>query len=127
MSKVYQSAEQKTTVISNLNLHIQAGEFTVVMGSSGSGKSTLLYLLSGLDQVSDGEIWLDSRPVPSNIRKSKWLYSGEKRIGFVFQDPNLVPSLSVRENILIAGYIGGESRKKNSTKNRRIIGSSGLG
>ncbi|MCB0837305.1 MAG: ATP-binding cassette domain-containing protein, partial [Bacteroidetes bacterium] len=63
LSKVYNTDQQKTSVISSLDLQIHEGEFTIIMGSSGSGKSTLLYLLSGLDEISGGEIWLQNRPL----------------------------------------------------------------
>lgn len=104
LKKVYSSSGVENAVISNLDLAINEGEFAVIMGSSGSGKSTLLYMVSGLDQASGGEIWLCSQPVHQKTEKQLALLR-RQHIGFVFQNANLVPNLSVLENILVAGYL----------------------
>jgi putative ABC transport system ATP-binding protein len=120
LSKVYATDGKPNTVITDLDLQIQAGEFTVIMGSSGSGKSTLLYLLSGLDEVSGGEIWLEERALHQLTEKQLALLRREE-IGFVFQEPGLVPNLSVWENILIAGYLGREARQTVRQKARSLL------
>ena len=111
LSKVYKTTQNETTVISALDLQIREGEYTVIMGSSGSGKSTLLYLLSGLTQASGGQIWLKEKAIHQESEKQMALLR-RKQIGFVFQDPNLVPNLTVKENILIAGYLSGKPRSE---------------
>ncbi|MCK5135585.1 MAG: ABC transporter ATP-binding protein [Bacteroidales bacterium] len=94
----------ENTIISKLDLKVNEGEFTVIMGSSGSGKSTLLYLLSGLDHSTGGEIWFHDQPIHQKSEKELALLRRHS-IGFVFQNANLVPNLTVWENILVAGYL----------------------
>jgi putative ABC transport system ATP-binding protein len=74
------------------------------MGRSGSGKSTLLFLLAGLEKASDGRIWLDSLPIHQRSEKELALLR-RKHIGFVFQDHNLIPDLTLLENVLLPGYL----------------------
>ena len=111
LKKVYSSGSVENTVISNLYLKIEKGEFTVIMGSSGSGKSTLLYLLSGLDQINGGEILFQNQAVQNKSEKDLALLR-RQHIGFVFQNSNLVPNLTVMENILMAGYLKNGNKKK---------------
>jgi putative ABC transport system ATP-binding protein len=108
--KQFLTGKTEVPVIKNLNVEFYEGEFSVIMGNSGSGKSTLLYLLSGLDDVSDGGIWIHGEFVHGRTEKSLSLLR-RKYIGFVFQDHNLIPNLSLLENILVAGYLSTESRK----------------
>jgi putative ABC transport system ATP-binding protein len=91
-------------VIRNVTLSIGSADFTVIMGNSGSGKSTLLYLLSGLDAITAGEIWINDIPFHNSSPKVLSLLR-RRLIGFVFQDHNLIPNLTLRENILVAGYL----------------------
>jgi putative ABC transport system ATP-binding protein len=109
--KKYDSGIIGTSIINNINLSINTGEFSVIMGNSGSGKSTLLYLLSGLDKLSDGKIWINDIPVHQRSEKDLAIMR-RKIIGFVFQDNNLVPNLTIRENILVAGYLIKADRKR---------------
>ncbi|MCK5368331.1 MAG: ABC transporter ATP-binding protein, partial [Cyclobacteriaceae bacterium] len=111
LKKVYSSGSAENTVISNLHLKIEEGEFTVIMGSSGSGKSTLLYLLSGLDQINGGEILFQNQAVQNKSEKELALLR-RQHIGFVFQNSNLVPNLTLMENILMAGYLKDGNKKK---------------
>ena len=120
LSKVYTEGLQKTFVISSLSLTIRKGEFVVIMGSSGSGKSTLLYMLGGLDKITDGEIWLEGHAIHQKTEKQLALLR-RKEIGFVFQEPNLVPNLTVLENVLIAAYLKGESRKIAREKTHSLL------
>jgi putative ABC transport system ATP-binding protein len=97
-------------IIKNVSLSIGRGDFTVIMGNSGSGKSTLLYLLSGLDAITAGEIWINDIPFHNSSPKVLSLLR-RRLIGFVFQDHNLIPNLTLRENILVAGYLLKRERK----------------
>jgi len=110
LKKSYFTGKTEVPVINTLNLSLYKGDFTVIMGSSGSGKSTLLYLLSGLENPTDGEIWLEDKPVHSMDEKLITLLRREY-IGFVFQDFNLVPNLTFLENILIPAYLVKNDRK----------------
>lgn len=125
LQKIYSNGQQETRVISDLNLTIHEGEFTVVMGNSGSGKSTLLYLLSGLDGATDGKIWIGDIPIHAQTEKQLGLIR-RTQIGLVFQSPMLVPNLTVLENILIAGYLGTEPRELIRAKAHSLLNSLGL-
>ena len=110
LTKTYRTGLSENTIINHLNLSVNTGEFAVIMGNSGSGKSTLLYLLSGLDTPGSGKIWIDDIPVHGKSEKALAIMR-RKMIGFVFQDNNLVHTLTIRENILVAGYLLPGNRK----------------
>ena len=98
LKKAYSTGSAENTVISNLDLKIEKGEFTVIMGSSGSGKSTLLYLLSGLDHINGGEILFQNQAI-QNMTEKELALLRRNHIGFVFQNFNLIDELTVFENI----------------------------
>lgn len=118
LEKSFRTGEFNSKGIKNLNLGIKEGEFTVIMGNSGSGKSTLLYMLSGLDQPTQGSIWLNNTPIHDLNENSMALFR-RKHVGFVFQDHNLISDLSLKENILVAGYLVNKDRK--SVQDRAIL------
>jgi putative ABC transport system ATP-binding protein len=109
--KSYEEQGKCTSVITDLNIQINSGEFTVIMGASGSGKSSLLYLLSGLDYASSGSIWLDGCPIHQLNEKALALHR-RKSLGFIFQDNNLVSGLTLKENVLVAGYLSKRNRRQ---------------
>ncbi|WP_244444759.1 ABC transporter ATP-binding protein [Paenibacillus camerounensis] len=96
VSKNYGSA----AVLKNIDLVIRAGELTAVMGPSGSGKSTLMNVLSTIDQLSGGEVWLEGKSLLDMNKKALRQFRQE-RMGFIFQDYNLQDALTVKENILL--------------------------
>ena len=98
VKKVYKMGEVDLTVIKDLNLEIEHGEFVAIVGPSGSGKSTVLNLLGCLDKPSDGEIMIDGVDVTKLDTTDLANFRG-KNIGFIFQSFNLIPVLSVYENI----------------------------
>lgn len=110
LEKAFNGGSKKSSGIENLNMQINEGEFTVIMGNSGSGKSTLLYLLSGLDRPSNGQIFLNDTPIHKLDENTLALFR-RNHVGFVFQDHNLISELSLRENILIVGYLTKQDRK----------------
>jgi putative ABC transport system ATP-binding protein len=118
--KNYDSGGLNNAIIKNVNISIASGEFSVIMGNSGSGKSTLLYLLSGLDEPSSGKIWINDIPVHKRSQKDLAIMR-RKMIGFVFQDNNLVPNLSILENVLVAGYLIQSDRKLVSQQAKRLM------
>ncbi len=91
-------------VLDHLNLNIMKGEFVSIMGSSGSGKSTLMNMVSALDRPSSGTIYMDEIPVHLEAERNLVDFRRSKT-GFVFQNHNLIPHLSLLENTLIAGYL----------------------
>ncbi len=101
-------------VIPRLTTELMSGEFVVIMGNSGSGKSTLLYLLSGLENFSGGQVYLKGDPMPSGQKEKALLR--RSFMGFVFQQNNLIPSLTLLENILVAAFLKQKSRKEAKEK-----------
>lgn len=89
-----------TAVLKNIDLAIQAGEFTAIMGPSGSGKSTLMNVLSTIDRFSGGEVWLEGKSL-LDLKKKSLRQFRQERMGFIFQDYNLLDTLTVKENILL--------------------------
>ncbi|MBZ9606316.1 ABC transporter ATP-binding protein [Clostridium estertheticum] len=103
LCKSFLSDGEVNNVIKNLNLEINKEDFTVVMGSSGSGKSTLLYLLSGMDGATSGEVFLGDENI-TNYKESEMADLRRNKIGFVFQGINLIPDLTIYENIVSPTY-----------------------
>jgi putative ABC transport system ATP-binding protein len=91
------------------DLEVAAGELTLLLGPSGSGKTTLLNLIGGLDRPSEGRVVVDGRDLGTLSRRELTLFR-RRLLGFVFQFFNLVPSLTARENVLVAGELAGATR-----------------
>ena len=100
ISKIYGSGASQVTALHRANLEIASGEFLSVMGPSGSGKSTLLHLLSGLDRPTSGLLSYGGRDIYSFHDKELSAFR-RRRIGFIFQQFNLLPVLTARENIIM--------------------------
>ena len=108
--KDYQMGEVTASVLKNISMEIYRGEFVSIMGPSGSGKSTLLYILGGLDEPTDGSVILQGQDISQWDDKRKSLMR-RRDIGFVFQFYNLIPNLTVEENILLPVLLDGKSRR----------------
>jgi putative ABC transport system ATP-binding protein len=104
--KVYGSGESEVIALRGVDLDIGAGQMTAVMGASGSGKSTLMHCLAGLDEVTRGEVFLGETRV-TGLSDSGLTRLRRDRIGFIFQQFNLLPTLSARENIVLPLDIAG--------------------
>jgi len=104
LCKTYSSGSEQFHAIKNVDIEIYDGDFTVIMGNSGSGKSTLLYLLSGLDTVTAGEVYFQGERIDKFNEKELATFRS-KKIGFIYQSINLVPDLTLFENIALPGYI----------------------
>jgi putative ABC transport system ATP-binding protein len=126
LHKSFQSNGSAVEVIRDVSLDVCAGDFTVLMGSSGSGKSTLLYLLSGLESITSGQIHFDGREISGLDEKSLALLRREG-MGFVFQAFNLVPNLTLYENVLAAGYLGSSSKADVESRATELLDGMGLG
>ena len=98
VSKVYKMGELDLEVIKDLNISIGSGEFIAIVGPSGSGKSTVLNILGGLDTPTEGEVIVDSVNI-TNLNTTQLAHFRGEKIGFIFQSFNLIPVLSVYENI----------------------------
>ena len=99
-TKSIQNGARRVDILKGLSLAIPAGQFVAIVGASGSGKSTLLGLLAGLDTPSSGEIWLDGVPI-HNLAEAELAEVRGRKIGFVFQSYQLIPTLTALENVLL--------------------------
>jgi len=126
LSKSFESDGLAVPVIRDVSLDIHEGEFTVLMGSSGSGKSTLLYLLSGLESISAGQIWFSGEEITNHSEKALSLLR-RSGMGFVFQAFNLVPNLTILENVLAAGYLASADKKDVEKRAKQLLDGMGLG
>lgn len=98
--KIYNSGDVKFSALKNINLNIEKGDFVVIIGASGSGKSTMMNLIGCLDVPSKGKIYLNSNNI-SEMSESDLANLRGKMIGFIFQQYNLIPSLSAFENVIL--------------------------
>lgn len=112
-------------ILENIDLEIEKGSFTSIMGPSGSGKSTLLYLMGGLDEPTSGEIRINRKSIVQLNDKKKSLMR-LKDIGFVFQFYNLIPTLSVRDNILLPILLDNKKPKEYEEQYEELIQITGL-
>ncbi len=111
LCKTFESDGELFQATKNVSIDIYEGEFTVIMGSSGSGKSTLLYLLSGMDSITEGEIIFLNQRI-DKLKETELAIFRRKNIGFIFQAINLVPNLTLLENISLPGYLVNKDKKK---------------
>lgn len=104
LSKQFPNGTGKEQVLKNIDVDIYAGDFTVIMGSSGAGKSTLLYALSGMDSITGGKVLYKGEEI-SRYRERQMAALRSHEFGFVFQQTHLVSSLSLFENVAVAGFL----------------------
>lgn len=123
LCKYYGTGESQVRAIDHTNLQIARGEFVTIVGKSGSGKSTLLHLLGGLDNPTGGEVWVDGENIAS-FSEEKLAVFRRRKIGFVFQAFNLIPSLNVWENIVLP--IGLDEKKTDKIFVSDIVDTLGL-
>ncbi len=107
LTKTYRSGNIEVGVLAELSLRVHAGQMLAVIGESGAGKSTLLHLLGGLDQPSSGNISLDGVNMASLSRAAAADFQN-RQIGFVWQNPSLLPEFTARENVMIPLLVRGE-------------------
>ena len=100
LSKIYGDGESRITALNKVDLEIASNDFISIMGPSGSGKSTLLHILSGLDSPTSGSLTYDGKDIYSLADRELSAFR-RKRIGFIFQQFNLLPVLTARENIIM--------------------------
>ncbi|MBM7578211.1 ABC transporter ATP-binding protein [Jeotgalibacillus terrae] len=125
IEKEFLQGQEKTSVLKGVDLEIKKGEFVAVMGPSGSGKSTLLQLLGGLDVPTEGKIEIDGSPLHQMKEKERTVFR-RKNIGFVFQNYQLLPTLTVEENIAFPLHAEGKITSEKSRRVQELINSVGL-
>ena len=106
LKKYYGSGDTQVKALDGVDLGIEQGEFVAIVGTSGSGKSTLLHMLGGLDRPTSGAVTVDGKDIFSLKDEALTIFR-RRKIGFVFQSYNLVPVLSVWENIVLPGELDG--------------------
>lgn len=112
LKKVYGRGETEVKAVDGITFSVKKGEFTAVVGTSGSGKSTLLHLIGGLDHATSGTVSVDGINI-SDMDKDELTIFRRRNIGFVFQQYNLVPMMTVRENITLPVRLDGKEVEDN--------------
>ena len=108
LKKYYGNGETMVRALDGVNLSVEAGSFTAIVGTSGSGKSTLLHMLGGLDRPTSGEVIVDGEKI-FGLKEEALTIFRRRKIGFVFQNYNLVPVLNVYENIVLPVELDGDT------------------
>ena len=104
IKKSFGTGDSRVNVLKGLDLDIEKGEFCVLLGPSGSGKSTLLNIIGGIDGADEGSITIEGERLEDMTEKKLSLYR-RKHLGYIFQMYNLIPNLTVRENIEVGAYL----------------------
>lgn len=123
LKKIYPSGDTPVHALDGVSLSIERGEFVSIVGSSGSGKSTLLHMLGGLDRPTSGGVTVDGHDIFALSDEALTIFR-RRKIGFVFQNYNLVPVLNVLENILLPVQLDGRLPEKDYVD--RIVATLGL-
>lgn len=120
VSRYYHSGDSVVKAVDGITLSVNRGEFVAVMGPSGSGKSTSMHLIGSLDLPTKGEIYLDGHDI-SSLHESDLAQVRGKNIGFIFQQFNLIPTLTVRENIMLPMSLQGYSALQREARVNKLL------
>ncbi len=126
VSKIYQMGSNNVTALDNVSLKINEGEFVAIQGTSGSGKSTLLNMLGGLDHPTKGEVYFASQPLRPFSKREMARYR-RFSVGMIFQNFNLIPTMTARENVSLALAFGGLRGEQRRERSRQLLARVGLG
>ena len=108
LTKTYRRDSVENNVLKNISFNIKANELTLILGASGSGKSTLLNILGGLEKSTNGSVIIDGVDI-TGLNNNQLAEYRAKKVGFIFQSYNLLPSLNVRDNVSIVKEISKEA------------------
>ncbi|PPQ49625.1 ABC transporter ATP-binding protein [Paenibacillus peoriae] len=111
LKKYYGNGDHTVHALDGVNLEVESGEFVAIVGTSGSGKSTLLHMLGGLDRPTSGNVTIDGKDI-FTLKDEELTIFRRRKIGFVFQNYNLVPVLNVYENIVLPIELDGKEPDK---------------
>lgn len=125
LQRTYRMGEEVVAALRGVSLTLERGSFTAIMGPSGCGKSTLLQLCGGMDRADAGALWLDGNEV-TGLNDAELTVLRRDRIGFVFQFFNLLPTLSLLENIALPLLLGGTAEAVAFEKARGLAGRVGI-
>jgi putative ABC transport system ATP-binding protein len=126
IKKIYQVGGQEVAALAGIDLNIAKGEFAALMGPSGSGKSTLMNILGCLDRPTVGSYKLDGQEV-ATLSDDELAVTRDRRIGFVFQNCNLLSRISAADNVALPLVYAGVGRKEREEKAKKILDAVGLG
>ncbi|MBN2892026.1 MAG: ABC transporter ATP-binding protein [Bacteroidales bacterium] len=126
VNKIYKTSEVEVHAVRGVDLNIEKGEFTAIVGPSGSGKTTLLNMIGGLDDVTDGNIFIDGVDI-TEFKDSQMIDFRMRYIGFVFQAYNLIPVLTAIENVEFIMSLQGTSKQERRTRSKELLEAVGLG
>jgi len=126
VTKTIDTGTHRVEILRGVNLSVPAGQFVAIMGASGSGKSTLLGLLAGLDSPSSGNIIIDGTDI-THLKEDDLALVRGKKIGFVFQSYQLIPTLTAEENVLLPYELTGGDVKSGTERARELLKGVGLG
>ncbi len=125
VTKTYGEGDAKRHVLRDVSLTFTRGEFDVLLGKSGSGKSTLLNLIAGIDDATSGRIWIEGREMTAMGDTERTLMR-RQRMGFIFQAFNLIPTLTVLENVTMPLELAGASARKARDRANELLLAVGL-
>ncbi len=125
LTKSYTEGKHSRTILENINVSFEAGEFVLLLGQSGSGKSTLLNLISGIDSPDSGEVLVNNIAINRLGERQRTLFR-RQHIGFIFQFFNLIPTLTVFENITLPLQLNGGVNKAREQEIRNLVERVGL-
>jgi putative ABC transport system ATP-binding protein len=120
LTKIIDTGTHRVEILRGIDLFIPKGQFAAIMGSSGSGKSTLLGLIAGLDTPTDGQIILDGEDI-SRLPEDKLAVVRGRKVGFVFQSYQLIPTLTAEENVLLPYELVGQGRNGDGGSRARLL------
>ena len=125
LTKIYKLGKREVQPLTNLNLEVKKGEFTAIMGPSGSGKTTLLNVIGCIDKATSGKILIDNIDI-ARLPESKLYKIRRDKIGFIFQNFNLVPYLNARENVELAMELAGKFQGQRGERAKEFLATVGL-
>jgi putative ABC transport system ATP-binding protein len=125
LSKRYGTGVAQVSALRSIDLAIERGSFVAIMGPSGCGKSTLLNMLAGLDRPSEGEVWLDGERI-DELSEADLARLRRRKVGFVFQSFNLIPTLSAGENVELPLRLAGRRRRDARRTANRLFADLGI-
>ena len=125
VSKVYQMGANSVTALDSVSIDVKEGEFVAIQGTSGSGKSTLLNMLGGLDHPSTGEVFFAEKPLGPFTKREMAQYR-RFSVGMIFQNYNLIPTMSAEENVSLALAFGGLRGQQRRERAGKLLGRVGL-
>ncbi len=123
LTKIYGNGDNRVTALDHVSFQVKKGEFVAIVGASGSGKSTLMNLIGGIDRPTSGEVVVDGRRI-FDMDESALAIFRRRNIGIVYQFYNLIPNLTVDENIMLPCLL--DNRKPDARKLEKILEMTGL-